>query len=179
MHGSFAGALTLALSVAFSGATSAAAQDSTSLPCRVTVCALNVDWTPGTAPTTVDRRYGTVSELEQRVIDQLIGAGYRFERNSADAQLTIRIRPQLIRAMCDVMAGTNPDMSCRTFGEARIEVLDVKPGMKAPRSIRVRGQCGADQVMDVPRFSEYVAAMLDYEFRRAAGEDPRRPPTRC
>lgn len=68
-------------------------------------------------------------------------------------------------------------MSCQTVGEVRVEILNADPALDIKHTLRIRGRCGADELMDVERMSEYVAAMIDYELHR--GEDRRRPSTRC
>jgi hypothetical protein len=72
--------------------------------------------------------------------------------------------------------GTNPDLSCQTIGEVRVEVLNADPGLDIRRSIRVPGKCGSDQMRDIARMSEHVAAFIDYELR---GREGRRPSTGC
>ena len=145
-------------------------------PCREQACNLVVDWTQ---PATNDRRYGNPADLEALVLQHLLDAGYAFARGDKvdEGAVTFTLRPRMERAMCDQMAGLDPSMNCQTIGEVRIAVHNVGPGLDMRSSLTVRGKCGADQMMTVPRMSEYVAAMIVREF--LAAEKGPKPSSRC
>lgn len=145
--------------------------------CRETACAVVVDWQGG-VPNVIDRRYGNPYRFEARLRTELEGVGLRLlPAGSAPGDAVhIVARPSMARAMCDRTPGTNTDMSCQTVGEVRVEVLNADPELDIRRSMRIRGRCGADEMMDVARMSEHVAASIDYELR---GREGRRPSTKC
>jgi hypothetical protein len=145
--------------------------------CRTNSCSVSVDWGADPTPTFLDRRFGAPADLEKRVVAALTAAGYLVRSDPGASGFRIRIRPTLIQAMCDRLPGTSPDMSCRTFGEVRADFLDADPAWKLPGNLRVRNRCGSDDLMDVEKFSAYVAAMIDYTLAR--DKDRKRPTARC
>lgn len=154
----------------------ASGQDAPFQPCREVACALALEWTP---PAYADRRYGNAGEFEGIVFQHLLEAGYAFVRGDEahEGALTFVLRPRMTRAMCDQLAGTETAMNCQTIGEVRISSKNVGPGLDMRSSLTVRGRCGADQMMDIKRMGEYVAATLVREFL-AAGTGPK-PPSGC
>lgn len=167
----------LVFSVSAAAVAPASGQEEAAQPlCKSTPCSIVVDWGPQPAPAFVDRRFGAPGELEQRVIQALVAAGYRVSADPGATGFRIRLRPELVSAMCDRLPGTNPDMSCRTIGEVRVDWLDADPAWKLG-NLRIRNRCGSDDQMDVEKFSVYVAAMLDYTLAR--DKDRKRPTARC
>ncbi|OGU10298.1 MAG: hypothetical protein A2W29_11545 [Gemmatimonadetes bacterium RBG_16_66_8] len=168
----------LPFAAASAGVSPAAAQD---VPppavCRAQACGLVLDWGSEGTPTFVDRRYGSISEFEQRVIAGLTTAGYRFITNPAAETFRIRLRPRIATAMCDRVPGTDPDMSCRTINDLTADFINADPVYKLPANLRIRNRCGSDMQMDIERFSQYVAAMLDYAISQ--DKDRKRPTARC
>ena len=153
-------------------------QEASVVPCRESACRLAMDWRSG-VPTIVDRRYGNPFQFERWLLGHLQEAGYRFVAGDGAGEdaVTIRLEPEMMRAMCDRTPGTDTDMSCQTIGEVRLEILNTDPGLDLKHSVRIRGRCGADQLMDVERMSEYVAANIDYELHGREGV--KRPSARC
>ena len=149
-----------------------------SVPCREALCTLALDWRSG-VPNLMDRRYGNPYQFEHWLLGHLEDAGYRFAggEGAGDQAVTIRVAPEMTRAMCDQMPGTDTDFSCQTIGEVRVELLNTDPELDLKHSIRIRGRCGANDFMDISRMAEYVATTIDYELHRREGR--RRPSTRC
>jgi len=164
---------TVALCLAVGMPTSA--QETAFEPCREVACILALEWTPPP----LDRRYGNPAEFEDRLLGHLRGAGYAFVRGEASDRgaLTFELRPRMVKAMCDRMAGTETAMNCQAIGEVRIAVHNVGPASNMRLSLVIRGQCGASEMMDVARMSEYVAAMIGHEF--LAREKGSGPSSRC
>jgi hypothetical protein len=164
---------------AVSGKDSPAAAQETPPPavCKDKLCGLILDWGSEGTPTFVDRRYGSISEFEQRVIAGLTTAGYRFNTNPAADAFRIRLRPRIATAMCDRVPGTDPDMSCRTISELTADFINADPAAGLPANLRLRNRCGSDMQMDIERFSQYVAAMIDFTISRE--KDRKRPTARC
>ena len=154
-----------------------AAQEEPTTPCRATQCNLTLDWR-GDVPNAVDRRYGNPFEFEGALLRHLRRAGYSFATgDSGDAGvMTIRVQPKMTKADCDVITGSNPE-TCQTIGEVRIEILNAPADLDIKGSFRVRARCGADQLMEVPRMSEYTAGMIGYELLK--GQDRKKPSSRC
>jgi hypothetical protein len=173
-------AVALAVSViAFTGATPLKAQEEPppAGPCRTITCHIHVVWGPEGMPTRHDRRYGVVGEFESRMVRHLESAGLRFVVADSKTTLTFTLRPKVVRAMCDVMSGTDTDMSCQMISEVEVEVHNPDPAVKVSRSMRIRNRCGDDQLTDIAKFSEYSAGMIAYELSL----DPKRkrPTNRC
>jgi hypothetical protein len=157
----------------------AAAQDppDTTGLCTARACHIQVEWGVDGPPLTPDRRYGVLGEYLQRTLKHLTDSGQRFSVGENTDVLSLRLRPRVIRAMCDQMAGTSTDMSCQTIGEVQVEVSNPDASVKVPGTIRIRNRCGADQYMDIIRFSEYSAALIAYELSRDSKR--KRPAARC
>ena len=134
-------------------------------------------WGGGTVPDHSDVRYGNFYDFEPALRGHLLEAGYRFVSGAGEDAITVRILPNGTSAICDAIPGTDTNRGCRTIGEVRVEILNVDPDRSIDSSLRIRGRCGADQLMDVERMSEYVAAMIDYELHRREGRE--RPRSRC
>ena len=170
------------VAVACLGLSLAAAQAQEQQPpaalCKAQTCSIQVEWGVAGPPLTTDRRYGPLAEYLQRIVTHLETAGHRFigEKQDKDV-LTFKLRPKVVRAMCDEMSGTATDMSCQMIGETEVEVRNPDPSIKLPGTIRIRNRCGDERLMDITKFSEYSAGMLAYELSR----DPKRkkPTARC
>ena len=156
-----------------------AAQEATPLgPCAVNSCNLFVEWGPSGPPLGLDRRYGAVAEYQQRLIAALVGAGQKFTDAESKDALFLILRPRVVSAMCDVMAGTNTDRGCQMIEEIDVEVRNADPALKLPKSFRIRNRCADDSMMDVARFSDFSMGTITYELNR---NDPKRkrPLARC
>ena len=167
----------LLLAVSAAKFSAALAQEAPQPVCKTGRCSVIVDWGTQPTPTFVDRRYGSPGEFEQRVAKPLVDAGYRVDTNPGADGFRIRLRPDLVSAMCDRVPGTSPDMSCRTIGEVRVDFLNADPAWKLPGALRIRNRCGSDERMDIEKFSAYAAALLDYTLAR--DESRKRPNARC
>ena len=84
-----------------------------SVPCRETLGTLALDW-PSGVPNLMDRRYGNPYQFEHWLLGNLEDAGYSFAggEGAGDQAVTIRVEPEMMRAMCDRMPGTDTDFSC-------------------------------------------------------------------
>ena len=156
----------------------AAAQQVESTPCRAEVCGLVVDW-GGPTPSTADRRYGSADTFETHLRSRLRDAGYQFATATLEGggAVTLRVAPRLTRAMCDATPGTNTDYRCQTIGVVTVEIHNLSVDSEIEDRLRVRGDCGADQLMGIERMAEYLTAMLDFELHAREGRD--RPRARC
>lgn len=160
-----------------------AAQDEVPQPvaCRDLPCMVMVDWTRegGENSQVPDRRYGNAVQLEARVKARLRELGYTDNGSSSPQVLQILLVPSVGRAMCDEMAGTATDMSCRAITDiqARLEGPEnLREGVDLPS--RIRNRCSSDRMMPVDRLGVYVADMIVYALEgKAKGE--RRPVARC
>ena len=123
------------------GISSASAQAQEQQPpalCKTKTCSIQVDWGVAGPPLTTDRRYGPIAEYLQRIVSNLETAGHRFVGEKQDNDvLTFRLRPHVVRAMCDEMSGTSTDMSCQMIGETEVEVRNPDPSIKNCRSLFV------------------------------------------
>ncbi len=167
----------IAAALALAPVSVAAQEPEAPIPCLSAPCALDVDW-GGPPPGGMDRRYGNAFEFEERLRGHLAEAGYRLTATVAidDGTVILRLQPEMMRAICDRVPGTGTDMSCQTIGEVRVQVHNVDEAVDFNRSFRIRGRCGADQLMDVARMSQHAAATIVYEL---AGREGDRPSTRC
>jgi hypothetical protein len=171
--------LSTALVCAALGTPAARAQEvaAPAAPCKTESCRIAIDWGSAGEPVQVDRRYGALNEYLQRVMDALAASGHKFVVGGTSQGIELRLRPRIVRAMCDMVPGTSTDMSCQMIGETEVEVLNADPALKLPGVIRVRNRCGSDQFMDIKKYSEYSAAMITYEFSREAKK--KRPASTC
>lgn len=154
------------------------AQEEMSAPCRESVCQLEVMWRDG-APVVIDGRYGNAADFERHLREAFTEAGYFFAIRSTEESdvMTVRVRPEIKEAMCDRTAGYNTDMGCQTVGELRVEIVNIDAGSDIKNSFRIRGRCGADQMMTVARMGEYSARVIIYELLK--GQDRDRPRSKC
>lgn len=157
----------------------AAAQDAPqSTPCRSAPCRIAFDWGGESAASHgSDRRYGPASDLETLLPRLLSERGMRVV-TSGEAALVMTVRPKVRRAMCDAMAGTSTDYSCRTIGEIAITFAATDTA-KAPNAVRVTNRCGAgDTFMTVADFARFTADMLAYQLADEKSRG-RRPASKC
>jgi hypothetical protein len=144
-------------------------------------CIVTVDWTRegGVSNQVPDRRYGNAAQLEAQVKARLAELGFPDNGSSSPQVLQILLVPSVGRAMCDELAGTSTDMSCRA-------ITDVQARLEGPEQLRedidlpsrIRNRCSSDRVMPVDRLGVFVADMIVYALEgRAKGE--RRPVARC
>ena len=151
------------------------------VPCRDVPCMVTVDWTRegGVSNQVPDRRYGNAAQLEARVKARLTELGFADNGSSSPQVLQILLVPAVGRAMCDELAGTATDMSCRA-------ITDLQARLEGPEELRedidlpsrIRNRCSSDRVMPVDGLGVFVADMIVYALEgRAKGE--RRPVARC
>ena len=147
-------------------------------PCRAAACGLVVDWR-GPTPSTPDRRYGSPATFETHLRSRLREAGYQFATATLDVEgaVNIQVLPELARAMCDATPGTNTDYRCQTIGVVNVEIRNLGDDSEIEDRLRVRGNCGADELMGIERMAEYLSALLDYELHARENRD--RPRARC
>ena len=165
------------LGLAFTLLPGAAAQEvaPASGPCKHHSCAIVVEWGSQGIPTHVDRRYGALSEFPLGIQHHLQGVGFQISQDLGTANLIARVRPRLIKAACDVVAGTGSTDSCITIGEVRV---DFEGKGEVPKSFRVIGRCGEGEYMVVSRFTRYVAEMFDF-YLSHADDKKKRPSSKC
>ncbi|MGQ0647240.1 MAG: hypothetical protein ACT4P7_06685 [Gemmatimonadaceae bacterium] len=135
-------------------------------PCRDAPCRLMIDWGAGTSAASygADRRYGPAADIEPLLKQYLTEHRLRMVESGADAML-VTVRPTVKNAMCDQMAGTSTDMSCRTIDELTIQFTSSDPAVKAPGSMRVANRCGAgDTKMTVAQMARYAADFMAYNL---------------
>lgn len=146
--------------------------------CRGAPCRITFDWGGESAASFgADRRYGPASDIETLLPQLLAERGLRVV-SSGDAPLVMTVRPKVRRAMCDAMAGTSTDYSCRTIGEIQIQFATTDTA-KAPNALRVTNRCGAgDTFMTVAVFARYTADMLAYQLADEKSRG-RRPASKC
>lgn len=172
--------LVAAILLVLAAAWPAAAQEGAAVPCRDRPCAVHVDWTRsgGIGSLQPDRRYGNPAQLEELIKADLTSRDYTLH-GTTDEGLRIVLVPAVRNAICDQMAGTSTDRSCRAITEiqARVEGPDdVRGGIDLPTTIRNR--CGSDELMPVDKLAVYVANYITYALDgKERGE--RRPVGRC
>lgn len=149
----------------------AVAQDPPPSPggvCRDGPCLVTYDWGAGATPASfgADRRYGPAADIEPLLRQHLREHGLRIVESGDDAmRLTVRI--SMVNAMCDQMAGTSTDMSCRTINEMVIQFSAPSADVKAPGAMRVANRCGAgDMKMTVAQMAQYAADYLSYNLAK-------------
>lgn len=132
------------------------------MPCRAEACGFVVDW-QGRQPTDFNRRFGASGDLEIRVLERLVGAGYVLERGIYEEGLTMRLRARTMIGLCEAMSGTD-NTGCTAIDQVRVEFLGSIPDYETPGGFIIRNRCGADSAMDVNGFSTQVALRLHYEL---------------
>lgn len=164
-------------------AVAGSAQDEVRAPiyCRDLPCAVVIDWTGegGIGNLSPDRRYGNPAQLEEWVKRRLTERGYALFTGADDAALRIVLKPAIANAMCDQMAGTSTDRSCRaiTRVQTRLEGADnARKGVDLPSNIR--NQCGSDQRMATDKIAVFLADYIIYAVDEKA-KGGRRPVGRC
>ncbi|MGQ0764960.1 MAG: hypothetical protein ACT4OZ_04755 [Gemmatimonadota bacterium] len=161
----------------------AAAQDSAAVagtgPCRSITCQIIWDWGGQSASTYgQDRRYGPATDLEVLIPQFLREAGLKVSP-AAGLPVQMTLRPRMRNAMCDIMAGTGTDMSCRTVSDLAVQFTSTDSTVKAPGAVRITNRCAAgDKFMSIREFSRYAADLVIYNLtdEKARG---RRPASRC
>lgn len=160
----------------------ASAQEATrAAACRDIACAVDVDWTRegGIGGLLPDRRYGNPVAFEESVKASLAARGFTRYNGGGDDDLRITLLPRIGRAMCDEIAGTSTDMSCRAITEVEARLAGreaVRRNVDLPS--RIRNRCSSDRAMPVDKFSVFVADWIIYALEgKATGE--RRPVARC
>jgi hypothetical protein len=110
---------------------------------------------------------------------RLTDRGFRNSGSTSAVDLSILLVPDVGIAMCDELAGTATDRSCRAILqiETRVEGPDeLRRDVDLPS--RIRNQCSSDRVMPVDRLGDFVADWIIFALEgRAKGE--RRPIARC
>lgn len=165
----------LALSASIAGAQESPA---TAAPCRSAACRIVFDWGGESAASHgSDRRYGPAADVEILLPRLLSERGLRVV-TTGEAPILVTVRPKVRRAMCDQMAGTDTDYSCKTIGEIQIQFAS-SDSVRAPNSIRVTNRCGAgDTFMTVAEFARLTADMVTYQLADEKTRG-RRPGSKC
>lgn len=170
----------IAMAVAITAVAGAAgAQDAPAAgPCRSNLCVIAFDWgSQSAASHGSDRRYGPAADLETYFPRLLEERGLRVA-TAGSSVLTMTVRPKVRRAMCDQMAGTDTDYSCKTIGEVQIQFMS-SDTTRAPNAVRVTNRCGAgDTFMTVMDFARLAADMLVYQLAEEKSRG-RRPASKC
>ena len=168
------------LAMSAMSASAARAQDppAAPAPCRSAACRLVFDWGGESAASHgSDRRYGPAADVEILLPKLLSERGLRII-TSGEAPILVTVRPKVRRAMCDQMAGTDTDYSCKTIGEIQIQFASTD-STRAPNSIRVTNRCGAgDKFMTVAEFARLTADMVTYQLAEEKTRG-RRPGSKC
>lgn len=160
-----------------------AAQDSTAAtatgPCRSITCQIIWDWGGQSASTYgQDRRYGPATDLEVLIPQFLRDAGLKVSP-SAGLPLQMTLRPRMRNAMCDIMAGTGTDMTCRTISDLAVQFTSSDSSVKAPGAVRITNRCAAgDKFMSIREFSRYASDLVIYNLTDEKSRG-RRPASRC
>jgi hypothetical protein len=161
----------------------AAAQESEQRPvsCRDRPCSILIDWTRagGIGAQSPDRRYGNPTLLEKLVKARLAERDFPRIESGAEQDLRVVLVPVLGNAMCDEVAGTSTDRSCRAIVdvEARVDGPDeVRRDVDLPS--RIRNRCSSDKVMPIDRLGAFVGDWIVYALEGKAKGD-RRPVARC
>lgn len=161
-------------------AASVGAQDASAPvgPCRTSVCRIVFDWGGESAASHgSDRRYGPAADVETLLPRLLDARGIRVIP-SGSASLTMTVRPKVRRAMCDQMAGTSTDYSCKTIGEISVQ-FTAADSTRPPNAVRVTNRCGAgDTFLNVADFSRFTAEMVVYQLADEKSRG-RRPASKC
>ena len=161
------------------------AQDSTAAaagpggPCRDYPCKILLDWGSGNTAASFpnDRRYGQAADFEPTLKFTFQEARLRIV-DGGDV-MVITFRPVMKNAMCDAMAGTNTDMSCRTVDEVQVQFNTPMPNVKAPNTMRITNRCGAgDQRMSVAQMATYTANMIAWQVATDR-KGLKRPTAKC
>lgn len=165
----------LAVSTSIAGAQDAPASPA---PCRSAACRIVFDWGGESAASHgSDRRYGPAADVEILLPKLLSERGLRVV-TTGEAPILVTVRPKVRRAMCDQMAGTDTDYSCKTIGEVQIQFAS-SDSVRAPNSIRVTNRCGAgDTFMTVAEFARLTADMVTYQLADEKTRG-RRPGSKC
>jgi hypothetical protein len=132
-------------------------------PCRDGSCKVIYDWGAGATAASYgsDRRYGAAADIEPLLKQYLGERGLRIVESGEAMLLTVRI--SITNAMCDQMAGTSTDMSCRTINELIIQFSSNDAAVKAPGTMRVSNRCGAgDTKMTIAQMARYAADFVAY-----------------
>lgn len=160
------------------------------VPCRDIPCVVIVDWSRagGVAGQVADRRYGNPADLARLVEARLTERGFGNLGGTEETDLRFRLVPVIGNALCDEMAGTSTDWSCRVIRgiEARADGPDdVRRGVDMPSSIQnlCPGPTDArtrrlERRMPIDRLGPFVADWIVYALEgKSKGE--RRPVARC
>lgn len=172
--------LRIAMAVAITLAAAAAdAQDAPAAgPCRSNLCVIAFDWgSQSAASHGSDRRYGPAADLESHLPRLLEERGLRVA-TAGSAVLTMTVRPKVRFAMCDQMAGTDTNYTCKTISEVQIQFMS-SDTTRTPNAVRVTNRCGAgDTFMTVMDFARYTADMVAYQLAEDKSRG-RRPTSKC
>jgi hypothetical protein len=180
---SFACALAVALVVALFAPSAVAAQAAPAAPvaCRDSTCRLLFDWGGGQTASSfpTDRRYGSGDDFESQVRSVLAARGFRMSDVTNSGEIVITLRPRMKKAMCDVMSGTNTDMSCQTISDLALVFSGGVATLKPPGGRSLRNSCGDVTVMmSMAQFGRYAGEMLAF-YVEGEKKGERRPSTKC
>ena len=133
--------------------------------CQTVACGYVVEWR-GSPPTGTNGRFGAAGDLDARVHERLLLAGYQLTRGLSQQGLTVRLQPRTTTAICDFLSGTD-NRGCVAIEDVRVDFLGSDSEGRAPDAFLVRNRCGSDEIMDVDGISSYVAARLRHALAEA------------
>jgi len=142
------------------------AQAAPPVPCRLDPCTLVVDWGVGktTADMPPDRKYGAPADFEKSLQETMQSHNLSAVASAPNSTVSIRVQAKyLTRVLCEDMAGSTPDRSCATIGEALANFSSSVGGAKLPTSVRMINRCGASgAVMSMKQFGKFAGDMIWY-----------------
>lgn len=141
--------------------------------CMVEVCGFQVEW-EGSEPSEYSPAYEASGDLQRYVLQDLVSIGYLVTLGPVDDGLTIHLRPRAMRALCEVMSGTD-NRSCMAVGQVRVEFRGVYPGHETPGGFMLRNRCGADSYLGGRGISSLLAARIHYSLTTHPGDERRVP----
>jgi hypothetical protein len=144
------------------------------VPCRAVACNLYVEWSG--RPPVFNQTFGNAEDLESRVFERLLSAGYQIARRMQGEGITIRVRPRIVTGLCGFMSGTD-NRGCPAIDQVTVEFTGAIPGVQNPTNFTLQNRCGSDGLLDVNGFGLMVAARLDYALTTFTGDTRQLP--RC
>ena len=132
------------------------------VPCRNLSCTVVVDWGVGKTLNDMppDRKYGAPADFEKMLAETVQSHGMLALAPSGAVSIRVQATYKT-RVLCEDMAGTTPDRTCATIGEAIVNFATAEPGVKLPTSVRLTNRCGASgAMMSMKQFGKFVGDMI-------------------
>jgi hypothetical protein len=150
--------------------------------CRASACLLEFDWGGGQTAASIinDRRYGAGTDFENALKQRLNEKGFRIVDPGGTAGLKATLRLAMNNnALCDFMAGLNPDRSCKTLRDVNVTFTPNDTTIRKINSQRITNRCGdPNQLMTMTQFGQYAAEMLYYVIEGEKAKAPK-PVAKC